>query len=193
MPRARFCLLDSILGWSLPVRLDTRYSPLFASYFGIIAVMHNQKLCLTLSILNFSKIDVNGSFLPCFINQCCWNSLEPRTICLGIHWSIAPWIQRMLIVRGTEEDATRKRTRSCYIHICYFAGKTLSSMMFIQPPYWLLVSPMLLVLHCIINELFSTWLVGHYSNKFVTLAYGKYFASLMISYDGILPSPLNCL
>lgn len=153
MPRARFCLLDSILGWSLPVRLDTRYSPLFASYFGIIAVMHNQKLCLTLSILNFSKIDVNGSFLPCFINQCCWNSLEPRTICLGIHWSIAPLIQRMLIVRGTEEDATRKRTRSCYIHICYFAGKTLSSMMFIQSPYWLLVSPMLLVLHCIINEL----------------------------------------
>lgn len=134
MLRVRFCLLGSILGWSLPVRLDTRYSPLFASYFGIIAVMHNQKLCLTLSILNFSKIDVNGSFLPCFINQCCWNSLEPRTICSGIHWSVVPLIQRMPMVRGIEVKATCRRTPCCYIHVFHFAGKTLSSMMFIQPP-----------------------------------------------------------
>lgn len=96
--------------------------------------MQNQSLCLILLILNFSTIDFNGSFLPCFINQCCRSFLEPRTICLGIHWSVVPFIQRMPMVRGIEVKATCRRTPCCYIHVFHFAGKTLSSMMFIQPP-----------------------------------------------------------
>lgn len=126
--------------------------------------MQNQSLCLILLILNFSTIDFNGSFLPCVINQCCRSFLEPRTIWLGIHWSVVPFIQRMPMVRGIEVEATRRRTPCCYFMSFILLVKRFR--------LWCSFSPLLIVgitnIACASvshqRTFVSTWLIGHYSN-----------------------------